>query len=230
MKFAILLALLVTSVAASAQHPPEHTCRILFLDGPDDAPSTLHLFDGTGSREVDLPRLNFSKVYELPAGDLSLHLLPQPPADPESLPPGAPSTKIPAGLTDFYLLLTHDPANPVAPVRMQAIDAGADKLKSGQMLWFNLTENPVGGTVGSEKLVIRPRSRVILDPPARGHTDYPVDLDYRIPGKEPLYPLCETRWQHDPRSRSVAFIIAKPGVRTPRVMVFPDYREKDRED
>lgn len=32
-------------------------------------------------------------------------------------------------------------------------------------------------------------------------------------------------WHHDPRSRSLAFIITNQGVRTPRVLVFPDYRE-----
>jgi hypothetical protein len=221
----LLLILLLLSAAAFAQKAPEHTCRILFLDGPDAAPEKLQLFDGAKCREVDLPRMNFSKVYQLPGGPLNLRLLPTPPDDPAKVPPGAPGVAVAAGVTDFYLLVTSDPANTIAPVRMQVINAGADKLKSGQTLWFNLTKNPVGGILGSEKLVIQPNSRVTLDPPSTGNRDYPVNLSFRIPGNERLYPLCETRWRHDPRSRSVAFIITENGHRSPRVMVFSDYRE-----
>jgi len=208
----------------------ERTCRILFLEGPDSAPNSLHLFDGTRSQEVELPRLNLSKVYELPVETRSISLLPAPPIDPAKLPPGAPTVSIPESVTHFYLLLTHDPSNQVAPVSMQIINAGMDRLRAGQMLWFNLTDYPVGGRVGSEKLAILPRTSVTLDPPATGANDYPVDLAYQVPGKDEVYPICETKWRHDPRSRSLAFIFAKPGVRTPRVLVFPDYRETDSKD
>ena len=220
-----LLLLLVPAVAFAQQKGPKHTCRILFFDGPVSAPEKLQLFDGTGCREVDLPRMNFSKVYDLPQGALQLSLLPAPPADPTQLPPGAPSVVVAEDVTDFYLLVTSDPANTVAPVRMQIINVGGDRLRAGQMLWFNLTKNTVGGTVGSEKLVIQPNSRVILNSPATANKDFPVNLSFRMPGDEKLYPLCETKWRHDPRSRSVIFINADPAARSPRVMAFPDYRE-----
>ena len=61
--------------------------------------------------------------------------------------------------------------------------------------------------------------------PTTGSGDYPVKLFFRIPDNEHLYPLCETKWRHDPRSRSVAFIITENGQRSPRVMIFPDFRE-----
>jgi hypothetical protein len=221
----LLLLLLLLPAAAFAQKPSEHTCRILFLSGPDDAPEKLHLFDGAKSREVELPRMNFSMVYQLPAGALNLRLLPAPLADPAKVPSGAPSATVAEGVTDFYLLVTSDPANTVAPVRMQVINAGADKLKAGQTLWFNLTANAVGGTLGSEKLAVQAGARVTVDPPVSGNRNYQVNLAFRIPGDEQLYPLCETQWMHDPRSRSVAFIINENGSRSPRVLVFPDYRE-----
>lgn len=223
--FLILLAL---ASATFGKEQATRTCRILFLEGPDAAPNSLHLFDGTRSQEVELPRMNFSPVYELPPGNLTLSLLPAPPADPEKLPDGAPTAKLPESVVDFYLLLTSDPANKIAPVSMQVINAGTGRLKTGQMLWFNLTDHQVGGRLGSEKLVIEPKSTATLDPPAVGATDYPVDLAYRIQGKEPLYPICETKWRHDPRSRSLAFIFAKPGTRTPRVLVFTDFRASEK--
>jgi len=222
----LILALLPT--AALAQKPKDHTCRILFLSGPDSAPDKIHLFDGASSIEVDLPRMNFSQVYKLRPGALRLHLLPSPLDDPEKLPSGAPAATLAENITDFYLLVTSDPTNPVVPMRMQIINAGANKLKRGQMLWFNLTKKAVAGSVGSEKLVIKPASRLTLDPPARGNKDYRVNLFFRFPDSELNHPLCETQWRHDPRSRTVAFIINEPGARAPRILVFPDYREKEK--
>jgi hypothetical protein len=227
MRFLTLVLTLLSVLCSSSfaqQKAKQRTCRILFLEGPDSAPNKLHLFDGTRSREVELPRLNLSQVYEIPAGNLILTLLPAPPADPEKLPAGAPNAKLPETVTDFYLLLTSDPENAVAPVKMQVIAAGTERLRAGQMLWFNLTSHQIAGRVGSEKLSMRPQSTVTLDAPASSAGDYPVDLAYRIEGKEPVYPICETQWRHDPRCRSLAFVFAKPGTRTPRVQVFPDFR------
>ncbi len=86
----------------------------------------------------------------------------------------------------------------------------------------------MAGSVGSEKLVIKPASRLTLDPPARGNKDYRVNLFFRFPDSELNHPLCETQWRHDPRSRTVAFIINEPGARGPRIRVFPDYRSKEK--
>lgn len=220
----------IATSLVSAKPKPGVTCRILFLDGPDSAPQTLQLFDGTSAQAVDLPRLNFSEVYKLPGGPLRLHLLQEPPLDPENLPAGAPSATVGEGAQHIYLLLMSDPENKVAPVRMEVINANEDRLKAGQMLWFNLSDKRVGGTVGSEKLVIGPGKRALLDAPARGGKDYPVDIGYQLPGNPQVYPLCETKWRHDPASRSAAFIIPPKRGRTPRILVFPDYREVEKEE
>ncbi len=220
MKLFLLVAFLALTAVA-----PARTCRLLFLAAPEDAPEKLHLFDGRSAQEVELPRLSFSRVYQLPPGDLRLRLLPAPPPDPAAIPAAAPAVTVAEAVTDCYLLVSSDPANPVAPVRLQLINANPERLKRGQMLWFNLTDKAVGGSVGSGKLALQPNSRATLDPPARGATDYPVTLAFRIPGDDRLYPLCETRWLHDPRSRCVVFIIPDPGARAPRVLAIPDYRE-----
>lgn len=228
MKFLLFLLFPILSTTVFAAEA-KHTCRILFLNGPANAPKTLQLFDGSQCLEVDLPRMNFSKVYELPAGPLTLRMLATPSEDPTKIPSEAPSAKIAENMQDFYLLVISDPSNPIVPVRLQAIDASAGKLKLGEMLWFNLTKNRVGGTLGTEKLDIRPDSRAVVSAPASGNEDYKVNLVFLIPGNEQQYPLCETKWRHNPRSRSVAFIIAEAGNRSPRVMVFSDYRESTRE-
>ncbi len=218
----ILLALCLNTFAQEAK---KKTCRILFLERPSSAPAKLQLFDGATSREVELPGLNFSPVYELPAGNLMLTLLPSPPVDPEKLPHGAPTTKVPENVFDFYLIVTTDPENKVAPVRMKVIDAGQAEFRRGQMLWYNLTDLTVGGNLGSEKLVLKPLSKTVMNAPVKSGGDYPVSLGYRGLENGLWYPICETRWSHDPRSRSLGFLFMQGSSRTPRVQVFPDYRD-----
>ncbi len=217
--------MLFPAVAVAQKEATKHTCRILFFNAPSDAPQTLYLFDGEEAQEVELPKMNFSPVYELRAGAVKLHLLPAPPPDPANIPANAPYAKVSEGVVDYYLLVTSDPANSVAPVRLQVIDAGFDKLKAGQMLWFNLTPNTIGGDVGTQRLIIQPNSREVLDAPASAAGEYPIQLFFQIPGDNHTYPLCSTSWGHDPRSRNIIFINMEPDSRTPRVAGYSDYRQ-----
>lgn len=225
-----LVLLLAFSGLLCAQPAGKRTCRVLFLDAPDSAPNKLFLFDGAASREIELPRLNLSKVYALPGGPLRLRLLPAPLADPKLVPADAPTADVPEAFGDIYLILGHDPSNKTAPARMQVVDASSSKLAAGHMLWYNITPHEVGGIVGSSRLALKPNSRLILDPPASGSTDYDVKLAYRIAGEKEYDPICETKWLHDPRSRAIVFVLGGPAGRTPRVMMFSDYREPEEKD
>ena len=228
MKHSVLLflALVFFPCAAYGQKAEGRTCRIIFLERPASAPATMHLFDGVTSREVDLPDMSLSKVYDLRSGKLPLALLTAPLGDPKELPPGAPSVIVPENATDIYLLVMSDPANKVAPVRLEVVDAGGAKLRRGQTLWFNLTQFKVGGTLGSEKFVIKPLSRALMDAPRNDRGDYPVSLGYLMEGNKQLYPICESRWSHDPRSRNLGFVIDRGGIKSPLVMLFPDFRSE----
>lgn len=206
------------------------TCRILFLAAPNNAPEKLQLFDGKASQEVELPQMNLSPVYKLPEGELVIRLLTTAPLKPEEVSPDAPKAAVPAAMTDFYLLVSSDPANKIVPVKLQVIDADATKFRPGQMLWFNLTPNSVGGQVGTEQLAMAANSRTVMNAPASKNEDYNVNLSFRMPGNEVLYPLCETKWRHDPRSRSVLFVIPQAGSRSPKVLGFPDFREPEKKE
>lgn len=81
MRIPLFLFLLITLPAVAAEKSMR-SCRILFLDGPSEAPQKLHLFDGTNSQEVELPRMNFPPVYDVPAATTSLALLPSAPPAP----------------------------------------------------------------------------------------------------------------------------------------------------
>lgn len=223
-----LLILLFLTLTAHATEKSARTCRILFLNASGDAPQSLHLFDGLESREVELPRMNFSPVYPIRPGTLTLALLPSPPADsPPAIPAGAPKATLAESVTDFYLIVSSDPANKVAPVRMQVINADAAHFKRGQMLWYNLTDSKVGGLLGPRKLLLQPQSRLILDAPATGMEDYRVNIHFLPPGKTRPEPLCETIWTHDPRSLSVFFVISPDGSLIPRIIGIPDFRTQE---
>lgn len=224
----ILCLLCLFPALASAETKGPRTCRILFLGAADGSPEKLHLFDGKASQEVDLPRMNLSPVYHLPGGPLAIRMLPAAFSQPEDAKPDAPGATVPETVTDFYLLVSSDPANKTLPVKLQIIDVNSSNFKQGEMLWFNLTANSVGGQLGSERLAMAANSRVIVKSPASKSEDYTVNLSYRMPGNERLYPLCETRWLHDPRSRTLVFVVTQNGSRTPRVLGFPDFREPEK--
>jgi len=199
------------------------TCRVLFLGAPDNAPKTLHLFDGKASQEVELPSINFSPVYKLPGSALVLRILPAPETDPKKVSPDAPSVEVAADVTEFYLLVSSDPANAVTPVKLEVVDS--TKFTKGQMLWFNLTANRLDGQIGTEKLVLDGNSQVILNPPTNKNDDYNVNISFSKPDDDVLQPLCETKWHHDPEIRNVFFVVTNEGARAPRVMGLRDQRE-----
>jgi hypothetical protein len=232
LRLALLLLIFLPVLPASGQdrEAAKRTARFLFLNAPSDAPRTLQLFDGKDSREVELPRMNLSDPYALPAGPLALRLLTTAVEAPENVPAGAPVISVPATVTDAYFLVSSDPSNKVAPVRVQVVDAGVGKFKTGQTLWFNLTPHLVGGAVGTQKLSLKPRSSGITHAPATGRESHVVNLFYKPADDNRVYPICETQWLHDPRSRKLAFVFNEPGRRAPRVLAFLDHRPPKDDD
>jgi hypothetical protein len=221
----LVFSLLLPFPAFAQPKGSPRTCRILFLSPPPDAPRKLQLFDGTSCKEIQLPEMNFSEVHILPPGNLTLRLLAAPVNTGEEVPAGAPSAKVPETVSDCYLVITGDPSNKVVPVRFQVIDAGQTRFPSGRMMWFNLSPKAIGGDVGSRKLAMKPNSRVLLEAPARGTEPYQVNLSYRLPDDPRPYPICQTQWIHDPRSRMVVFVLGTEGRTTPQVIGFNDFRD-----
>lgn len=221
---------LILGLSLSTTTIAERTLRVLYLGEASNAPSSLVLFDGKNSQEIELPTMNLSPVYKLPKGELMLQLLDKPPETPEEIPEGTPKAKVSEQTGDIYLLITGDPKNKVLPVSMQIINADLGSFRKGQLLWFNLTTSRVGGQLGSEKLALEPKSRKISNSPAQGAENYPVELYYQKPGEDKARPLCETKWQHNPSGRIIMFVLNKDGSRKPKVMGFPDFRVEEEKD
>ena len=122
MKHLALTCLLIAHLPTYAQQEEKpRTCRIIFPERPQNAPTEAYIFDGQISQKVLLPSLNFSQVIELPQGKITIGMTPDPVSDPETFPEGAPTVSFTASQTDLYLLIYSDPKNKVLPIRIQPI-------------------------------------------------------------------------------------------------------------
>ena len=226
----VLLFLFPVLAPALTAQEREHTCRILFLNGPQRAASKYFLFDGQRSQEVKLPRLSLSPIYKLRSGNIKLWLLTTPIADIEELPKGAPSVVVPEGTQDFYLLMARDPSNSVVPLRMQVVNANYDRIRRGDMLWFNLTSKYLVGKLGSSPLKLPPKKSAMVKAPIRENGNYPVEIYFRVPNDERTHPLIESQWRQDPRSRYIVFVFDEGKRRAPRIQSFTDFRMPEKKE
>jgi len=201
----------------------KRTCRIIFLQRPGDAPKEAHLYDGLASHKVDLPSLNFSEVVKLAPGNIVLGLTPDPVPELGDFPEGAPTARIPEGVTDLYLIVVSDPENPIFPVRLLPVDTGDQLLKAGQTLWINLTTHAIAGKLGNESLMLPPGKRVIGKAPLPASGYYKAAFLYKPGGEGEYLPIMKKSWWFDANSKSLGFVIDSGG-RLPRIFTFRDKR------
>lgn len=231
--FSIIFLSLFSPLSHShAQEATHRNCRIVFPGRPADAPKRLHLFDGTSSQEIELPSMNLSPVYNLPAGAMHLKLLTSKPEDSESVPRDAPSIEIPENYHDFYLIVSRDPENKIAAVKLKAINIETANLKLGQTLWINHTDQTIEGKLGDRVLSLGPDSSKILDAPfinksgpTRGY--YHASFTHQVQDKETFEPITEQQWWHDATCRHLGFI-EYSGGKLPKIYIFRDFRDPER--
>ncbi len=200
------------------------SCRILYLSAPVGAPKTLQLFDGESCREVELPRMNLSRVYSLRVGELTLRMLDKSVSDASKVPENVPLVVVPEDYKHIYLVVFHDPKNDQVPVRMAVINANDERIALGEMLWVNYSKSMVSGTIGSQDLKIEAGEESLIKEPAKDRGGYSVEMTFRDPGEDLNRPLVESRWRHDPRSRSIVFITSDGDGIVPSILAFTDYR------
>lgn len=199
------------------------TCRIVFPERPGNAPKFGYLFDGKKSHQTPLPSMNLSPVIELPAGNILLAMTAEKIADPELMPANAPLLKVPAGTTDFYILVSPDPGNQTFPVKLNLVDTGKGKLKPGQTLWFNMTPHKVVAKLGNSNMAVAPMTQTISDAPLNESGYYVAKLGYQNMGEGPLLPITKQQWWCDVKSKHLGFIV-NTGGKLPKIYYFRDFR------
>ena len=216
---------LLPSSAQTKEQSKEKSCRVIYLQRPQDAPTGAYLFDGAVSHKVELPGMNFSEVVNLPAGDITLGMTPGPVDAPENFPKGAPMVKVPAHVMDLYLIVGSDPTNAVLPIRMLALDVSTGKLKPGETIWVNLTGHRIAAKLGDESLDVPPGGRAVGKAPLKASGYYNARFAYQPRDGKELLPIMSKSWWHDAKSKHLGFII-ESGGRLPRIFVFRDFRDE----
>jgi hypothetical protein len=208
---------------ASSLEAKSRTCRIVFPERPQEVPKSAYLFDGSKSQRVSLPSMNLSEVIELPSGDLTLAISADPIQSLEQVPPNAPKLRVPEKVTDFYIIVLHDPKNEDFPIKMNLVDTGGGRLKAGETLWYNFTEHRIVAKLGEATLSVAPMSRTISKGPQQASGYYSARFAYQPSGEGLLAPITEQHWWHDAQSRHLGFVIPSGG-RLPRIFTFRDFR------
>ncbi len=224
-----LISLLTLFSHSHAKDAATRTCRILFPNRPADSPKTLHLFDGNTSQEVALPSMNFSPLYKIQNGNIQVKLLANKVDDPKNISPDAPFAEIPANSNDIYLLISSDPENKIAPVKIIVISLDNENFKVGQTIWINHTDNNIEAKLGDQVLSLRPESSKIIDTPfsnsAKPTSGYfNADFTYQAKAEDPFAPITEQQWWYDTNSRHLGFIQYTEG-KLPKIYFFRDFRD-----
>jgi hypothetical protein len=224
----IFVTLLTLFTQLYAQEAAKRDCRILFLERPATAPKSLHLFDGSTSQQVDLPNMNLSAVYEIASNATQIKLLPEKVDNPDTIPPEAPSVELPAEYKNILLIISSDPDNKIAPVKLTAINL---TFKISQTLWINRTDKTIEGKLGEQVLSLEPDSSKITDAPLGNQSRptsgyFEASFTYRIQGSDVSSPITEQQWWHDANSRHIG-VVANSGGKLPKINFFRDFREPE---
>jgi hypothetical protein len=231
MRFHIILiattiALVFQAQAESKTDPKSsstRTCRIIFPERAKDAPKAAYLYDGKKNHQVRLPSANFSKVIELPRGELTVLMSPTEITDPTVLPPATTQLKVEESVQDFYILVSSDPTHTKSPLKFRLIDASDDKLKRGGTLWTNLTDHQIVAKLGNKEMTIKPMSETVSNNPVSSSGYYRAEFSYQPHAEGETYKITEQQWWHDANSKHIGFIVDSGG-RLPKIYFYRDFR------
>ncbi len=230
MKFLAFVTLVLSSISCfSDGSETARTCRIIFLNPSREAPKEVQFFDGVASRKIRLPSKNLSEVIKLPAGDLVLGMTLDPVRKPEDFPKDTPTLKVPAKITDFYLIVVSDPENKILPLRMLPVDVADKKPKLGQTLWINLTAHAIKGELGNKSLTVPPAARVIGEAPLPASGYYKAEFQYQPNGKGEFLQVMRKSWWFDAKSKNLGFIV-NSSRRLPRIFTCRDKRAPEKKE
>lgn len=187
------------------------TAKILYLQAPKGAPENVFIYsDDQQPKEVDLPKNNFTKPFNLPEGDLKLYFLPSKLDVDQEMPKNAPSAKIPANWNKILILASYNPKNALMPVRFKIINANTNKLGNGDLLFINSSGDAIAGKVGNKKLSLQPKSMAIIKNPAKPSEEYETLLNRFDKKRNLSITFIRQVWRQSANQSSVVFIYSPP--------------------
>ncbi len=219
-----LCAFALFSTFSLGEENAQRTVRLVFLEPDKDSPKSLYLHDGASIQKVELPSRNLSPVYRLNGETSKVTLYAAEVAAGEKAPDGAPFVEVPAGCSDFYLIISPDPKNPVSPVSLTLINASPKQLGKGEMLWLNQSDQQIVGTLAGKGFLLEAATQKKTAAPLKARGQYQVELSFRKGPGNPTLPISASQWRHDPRSRTLIVILQPENRKAPHIITFSDFR------
>jgi hypothetical protein len=202
----------------------EKSFRVVFPQQPKDTPEEVYLFDGTASKKIPLPGMNFSDVMRLPEGNLVLSMTAEAVTDAAAVSKDAPQANIPEAMINFYLVVLSEPGNTAMPMRMLPINAGDEHLKAGQTHWVNLTAHRIEADFGETSLTILPNENVVGAAPLQSNGYFKAKFRYQPKGSGDFLPVMEKSWWFDAQSKNLGFVF-ESDIGFPQIFTFRDQRD-----
>lgn len=198
-RFAILFTLFLTPLLRG-QESGRGDLKVRFL--AERAPANLGQVDLMAGKVR-------SAGFELPVNHLSDPVVP--PARAFSIcqagkDKALATVTLPEGGKAFIVLLIPATSGGYKPVIIPSDDAS---FKPGDVYFYNHSDKPVLGYVGTAKFVLQPATGQTLRP-AGAKPEKFYDVGFGVREKEGDRTLSTTRWPEDPRQRSYVFFFVNP--------------------
>jgi len=110
------------------------------------------------------------------------------------------SVVLPANGSDFIILL--EPAGQT--LKPHVVSGRAPRFGNDSTLFFNVTDVPIGVTLGKDKVLVPPRKPIIAEAPRRGESPWYQVTFYEPKDGQPAM-IANTRWPHRNASRTYLF-------------------------
>lgn len=211
----IITLLLLLAFSTSVQSA--RLVKIIYFDTPKSISEKVYIYDTSGEKvEVFLKYKKASESFEISEGITKLAFLGE---DVDSDDPspllGAPNINIPESWDKILLIAFKDPTNKKYGIRVKAINAAPSEFDTGQILFINYTNLSLFGKMGSKKLLVKPRSKFILDMKNLNELSYPFKLDYinKETSSKPVYFIRKT-WRNYSKRRQLVFIYHPSGSKS----------------
>ena len=205
----------------------ERTIRIVYLGAPADSSlKELFIYGTSGENpsvavQSKLNHSNFSPQIPIDEQASTLRLLSKPLGEDQSFPEGTTTVAIDKKWQHTLLILFHRKTSKTTlPVRIHKINASPNKFKPGELHWINLSEVALGGRVGDQKIVLKPKETRVMKCPA-GEIECTVKLNCLVKGEEKSRSLIRQMWRVGKKTRQVVLILKRPPPKYATYYVLP---------
>jgi hypothetical protein len=182
---------------------------------------TAHYIVRGKAEEVELPKMNLSRSYEVPDDGQVIFGTPAL-KDGESVIIPIARARIPAEFKESLLLFFPATTNDSGiKYEIKVLNYDVKLFPPGSYLFINASDDDVAGMFGTEKLMIPARRQVFFTAPSALMNDerYYVNIRTRIDGQ--WRPLYKSYWRKDTKKRKLGLIYRDPVTARLRLLCFP---------